>query len=369
MKHTEMSEDVVSETQVILSGVPQGPSEQAIGLAVRAAAESVTDFSWLSKGDTVFIKPAHNSHKPYPFTTLPGAVSAMIALLKEKGAGRVVVGDMAGIQSVKLRPDGVKGSTRSQMAETGMADAVEASGGELHFFEETGWDAFYADLPAAGGHWRGGIMMPEILKKVDHIILMPRCARHVIAGTTLGMKTAVGYWRTDTRLEYHRYASTIHERTAEANTVKTLVGKQRLVLTMADKVVATFGPDDGHVVRPETGLIIASESIVAHDMVSLAWLIENRRRDAMHKDRFRDGSRLFAKLANRFVASLLGGWITALVAETPFKDDLGAVWDDRVLNHAYQVFGGLPRVVLEGADDQVPDALKKRLQGMIMPSA
>jgi uncharacterized protein (DUF362 family) len=366
MNNLYASKNADHQIRVSLAGVPRNPSKQTMGLAVRSAAEAATDFSWLSKGDAVFIKPAHNSHKPYPSTTLPGAVSALIGLLKEKGAGRVIVGDMSGVQSVKLTPKGVKGSTRRLMAATGMAEAVEAAGGELHFFEEAGWDAFYEDLPAAGAHWQRGLMMPGILKAIDHIILMPRCARHVIAGTTLGMKTAVGYWRTDTRLEYHRYASTIHEKTAEANTVTTLLEKQRLVLSAADKILATFGPDDGHVIEPETGLVVASESIVAHDMVSLAWLIENRRVNS-HKDRFRDGNRLLARLANRFVVSLLSGWGTALVSETQSKDDLNAVWDDKVLNHAYRVFGGLPSVVIEAVNDQVAEDLEKRLQAMTIP--
>ncbi|MCK9364032.1 MAG: DUF362 domain-containing protein [Syntrophales bacterium] len=104
-----------------------------------------------------------------------------------------------------------------------------------------------------------------------------RHTRVVLAGATLGMKAAVGYWRTDTRLEYHRDAATFHEKTAEANTARTLLQKQRLVISAADKILTTFGPDKGHVHQPPTGLVIASESVVAHDMVSLAWLMENRR--------------------------------------------------------------------------------------------
>jgi len=123
---------------------------------------------------------------------------------------------------------------------------------------------------AAGDHWKAGLMMPAILRKVDHIVLMPRCARHVLAGSTLGLKAAVGYWRTDTRLEYHRDAATLHEKTAEANTARTLIAKQRLVVSAAEKILATFGPDKGYVHQPDCGLIIASESVVA--MTWCPWL-------------------------------------------------------------------------------------------------
>ena len=136
-------------------------------------------------------------------------------LLKEKGAGRVIVGDMSGIEHVKLSSGGLSGSTRQLMEAAGMAEAVRAAGAEMHFFEEAGWQAFYEDSPASGAHWKRGLMMPNILKEVQHIVLMPRCSRHVLAGSTLGLKAAVGYWRTDTRLEYHRDAATFQEKTAE----------------------------------------------------------------------------------------------------------------------------------------------------------
>ena len=356
------------KTPVFLAGANRGVSEQ-VQSAIRDAAEAATDFSWLSRGDPVFIKPALNSGNPYPDTTSPIAIAAMIELLREKGAGRVIVGDMSGIEHVKLSKEGVSGSTRELMEASGMAAAVLMAGGELYAFEEGGWDGFYEELPVAGSHWTGGLMMPNILKEVEHIILMPRCARHVLAGTTLGLKAAVGYWRTDTRLEYHRDASSFQEKTVEGSTVDTLLKKQRLVVTAADKILATFGPDEGLVYQPEIGLVIASESVVAHDMISLAWLIENRR--AMPpalRESFRDSSRLLASFANRVVVGLLSDWKTALASETLTKNALDSIWDDRVLNHAYQVFGGRPEIALKVANDLVPDDLQKRLSEMSTPS-
>ena len=245
---------------------------------------------------------------------------------------------------------------------------VLQTGGEIRAFEEGGWDGFYKEFPAAGSNWKGGLMMPNILKEVEHIILMPRCARHVLAGATLGLKAAVGYWRTDTHLEYHRDASTFHEKTAESNTVDTLFKKQRLVLTAADKILATFGPDEGRVCQPKTGLVIASESVAAHDTVSLAWLIENRRAmPPVAKKSFRDSSRLLAGFANRVVVGLLSDWKTALASETLTKNALDSIWDDRVLNRTYQVFGGRPEIALEAANDLVPHDLQKRLTEMATP--
>ncbi len=353
------------KTKVFLAGVSKSAPENVIKQAVRSSAEAATDFSWLSKGDAVFIKPAINSGNPYPATTSPVAVAAVIELLREKGAGRVIVGDMSGIEHVRFSPSRLTGSSRKLMEACGMTKVVLGSGAEIHFFEEAGWGAFYAETPLAGSNWKHPVMMPNILREVQHIVLMPRCGRHVLAGVSLGLKAAVGYWRYDTRLEYHRDAATFHEKTAEANTVETLRRKQRLVLTAADKILSTFGPDKGHVFQPENGLMIASESVVAHDMVSLAWLLESRRAiPDPEKNGFMDTSKVVARFANNFVVSWLGGWGQSFASEPFNKNPLNSVWDDRALNHAYEVFGGVPEIILETANNSVQADLQKRLSEM-----
>jgi len=351
-----------SPAKVYLSGIKKGGEEKEIKLAVRSSAEAATDFSWLSKGDSVFIKPVVNSGNPYPATTSPIAIAAMVELLREKGAGRVIVGDMSGVQNVRFTPTSLSGSSRKLMESSGIAKVVQAAGAELHFFEESGWDSFYEDVPAARTYWKRPLMMPNILKEVQHIVLMPRCARHLLAGSTLGMKAAVGYWRHDTRLEYHRDAATLQEKTAEGNTVETLRTKQRLVLSAADKILTVFGPDNGYIFEPGNGLVIASQSVVAHDMVSLAWLLENRSRiPQSEKHDFRDNSQLFARFSNHAVVSWLSGWGTALASETLIKNDLNNIWDDRVLIHACEIFGGVPGIILEPANKEFPEDLKTRL--------
>jgi uncharacterized protein (DUF362 family) len=354
-----------SQAKVFLAGVSRGAPEQGIKRAVRDAAEAATDFSWLTKGDAVFIKPVNNSGNPYPATTSPTAIAAMVEILKEKGAGRVIVGDMSGVQYLRFSPTSLSGSSRALMASSGVAKAVQASGGELHGFEEGGWNAFYEEMPAAGSHWKRGLMMPNILKEVEHIILMPRCSRHILSGSSLGLKAAVGYWRHDTRLEYHRDAATLQEKTAEGNTVATLTTKQRLVISAADLLLTTYGPDKGYVFEPDRGLIIASGSVVAHDMISLAWLLENRRMiPASEQDGFMDTSKVVPRIANHILNVWLGGWGAALASETMTKNCLDTIWDDRVLTRSYDLFGGVPHILPVSANSAVPETLKHLLVRM-----
>ena len=355
-------------TQVAITGVKKGSEDRVLIEAVKQAARAATDFSWLSRGNSVLIKPALNSGNPYPATTSPESVRAMVELLREKGASKVIVSDMSGIEHVKLTPEKLKGSSRKLMNESGMVKAAIEAGAELFFPEEEGWNAFFEDEPADSTYWKKGIMMPKILKEVDHLVLMPRCGRHALLGSSLGMKNAVGYWRTDSRLEYHKYASTIQEKTADANTVKSLHDKQRLVLTAGTKVLTTYGPNKGFVSEPETGLVIASESIVAHDMISLAWLLQNRKTMSEEENKSaRDPYKrqFIVSNTNRFVVLLLGSFGEAWNAEKLVRNDIDSVWDDRVLNRAYEVFGSIPQVKLVDGEDSVSKDIKKKLMDMV----
>lgn len=335
--------------------------------AVRSAAVAATDFSWLSKGDSVLIKIALNSGNPYPATTDPVGIKTIVELLKEKGAGRVVVSDMAGVEHVKLYPDRITGSTRELMNKCGITTAALAAGAELYFPEEDGWDAFFKDSPVSGSNWRTGIMVPKILNEVNHIVLMPRCGRHLLAGSTLGMKAVVGYFRHDSRLEYHRDANTFQEKTAEANTVPSIRDKQRLVLTSATKILTTLGPDRGYVSEPDLGIIIASGSLVAHDMVSLAWLIENRRFTPEEAKTIKNDPYMNPQTVdyiNRIVVKWLGGSEAAKKAEKLNSHNLDTIWGDRVLNRAYELFGGIPEVELIKANDTITEDILKKMGEM-----
>ncbi len=353
------------KTPVYISAA-QNPTDKAMEETVSSTVEAATDFQWLKKGQTVFIKPVLNSGNPYPATTSPVALAAMIRLLKRKGAGRVIVGDMSGIEHLKFFKDKTTGSSRKLIQASGMLTAVTEAGGEPYFFEEAGWDSFYEDTTDKPGLWKKSMMMPSILKEADHIVLMPRCSRHILAGSSLGLKAVVGYWRTDTRFEYHYNAKSLHELTAEGNRATTLLQKQRLVVSTGDKLLSTVGPDDGYIQTPDEALVIVSESVVAHDMVSLAWLLHNRKTLPENKqNKFLDHSTGVAKIVNKVVVKMLSSWGKAAASETLFKNDLQSIWDDRVLTHGYKISGGIPDINLVNVKSRVSKKTLKKLNEMV----
>ena len=70
-------------SKVCLTGVKNGSKDRVLIEAVKNSARAATDFSWLSRGDSVFIKPALNSGNAYPATTNPEGIGAVVEHLKD----------------------------------------------------------------------------------------------------------------------------------------------------------------------------------------------------------------------------------------------------------------------------------------------
>ena len=100
----EISSVTDQELQVSCSWVVKGEHENSYTL-YKKTVEAATDFSWLSRGDRVLIKMALNSGNPYPATTDPWSVQCMVKLLKERGAGKILVADQSGFGTVQWTKD------------------------------------------------------------------------------------------------------------------------------------------------------------------------------------------------------------------------------------------------------------------------
>ena len=348
---------------VYLEGLPKGSAAEDVIRAAQRVAQAATDFSWLGKGDTVLLKPAGNSKNPYPATTSPLAVIALTRLLKEKGAGRVILADKSGVAAVHRTPDHVRGSTRACFIANGLHQAALDAGAEVLYFEEEPFDAYFADTPPAGSHWKEGIWIPSIVQQADHIVLLPRVSRHVLAGSTLGLKMAVGWLRDDSRLELHRDAASFYEKVAEMHYLPALQGRLRLTLSVATKALASFGPDSGTVAEPETGLVFASESLLAHDFMSLSFLLWCREH-AVSKGALgplRDPHRTFPGAMNRVFVGGIWGMTEMLHGQTFAPTAIRTVWDDPVLARAMAIEQITPLLEPQVLEPTVPPRLQDEL--------
>ena len=346
---------------VAVVGLPAGAPAEVVAAAVREAAHAATDFSWLRPGDRVLLKVMCNSANPYPATTHPGSVTEMARLLRDRGA-RVVVGDQSGVQFVHHTREGGRGSTRANFRDNGLEAAAQAGGAEIACFEEAGYDAYFAARPPAGSHFRGDILLPEIARQVDHIIYLPRVSKHVLAGSTLGLKGAVGWMREDSRRELHREGATFLEKCADINGCEEIRERLRLVLSVGTQVLTSFGPDTGHVATPPVGLVIASEDIIDHDVASFAYLLEVSAQATPWAARTFDPYPGLASLINRGFVSWVWGAGEFVEVESYDAPDLETPWTCPVLVRGCEIFGRPRELALENVGDAAPAELLAALR-------
>ena len=263
------------QPKVSSAWIPRGEHENSYAL-FKKMVESTTDFSWLTKGDRVLLKLSLNSGNPFPATTDPWALRCMAKILKEKGAGRIYIGDQSGVESVHWTKAQTRGSSRSCCDSAGLFKTIIESDATPCFFEERGYAAYKDCLPLGSHHWDEPIWVTSILDEVDHIIYMPRVSSHVLGDITSGMKLGVGFLREDSRLAFHRGGEHIYAMYEEINQVPEIASKFRLAVSSGRSVLSTFGPDYGYISEPDYGLVFASDDLLAHELLAYAWLEWNR---------------------------------------------------------------------------------------------
>ncbi len=323
--------------------------------AVRLVCQAL-DWSWLAHGDAVFVKLACNSGNAHPAVTSPDAVRAVVAELFARGAGRVVVGDQSGVESVRSAAGGRRyGATRDLMKRNGLWQAIAAAGAAPYFFDEQDYDSGYfgATLSFADAHWLAAPQVPAVIREVDHIVYLPRLSSHMIAGYTHGHKCAIGWLRDDSRHELHYKAASLHEKFVEVNYAKEIRDRHRLTITLAEQVLLDAGPDVGTIAPADPWLVIASPHPANHDALSVAAMTYIDDLTPPSGDGLVTPYGKMSDLYNRGLLSMI-----PVVTGIPWTSDTPAPYtplaspdyqkgiaDDRALTRAYQILGGVPSVI------------------------
>ena len=363
----EISAVTDQELGVSCSWVAKGEHENAYPL-YKKTVEAATDFSWLSKDDRVLVKLALNSGNPYPATTDPWSVHCMVNLLKEKGAGKILVGDQSGFGTVQWTKDRQEGSSRQLAKNAGLLKVIEQTVAEPCFFEEYGWDAYQPAMPEGMHHWKRPIMMPAKLDEVDHIIYLPRVSSHILAGNTLGFKLGVGFLRSDSRGDFHKGGRYFYAMYEEINHVPPIASKLRLIVSSGRSVLTFIGPNEGPTAKPAHGLVIASEDLLAHEMLAYAWLQWNRQFETSSITRMTMGrpTKNRSGYNKRFSDRM---WPDEDGRETPAIDyfEPGNLYNHPAVVNYLQRLGGRPRSIaveeINGQpDSSVVNYLKKQIR-------
>ncbi|HNT77398.1 MAG TPA: DUF362 domain-containing protein [Anaerolineae bacterium] len=226
----------------VARGQAPGPAE----LARRAIAAVGGIERFVKKGADVIVKPnicnAYNGPE-YASTTNPEVVAAIVALCLGAGAKRVRVMDF---------PFG--GTAKDAYKTSGVAEAVEAAGGQMELMNALKYRAM--DIPNAQALKKTEIY-GDILT-ADVIINVPIAKHHSMATLTLGLKNLMGTVKDRGAL----HASGLPQSIVDLATVV----KPQLTVIDATRILVANGPTGGNLNDvKQMDTIIASADVVAAD--------------------------------------------------------------------------------------------------------
>jgi uncharacterized protein (DUF362 family) len=200
----------------------------------------------INKGDQVLLKPNYNSSDPPPASSDPEFLKAIIELLFEHGAGRVIVGE----SSWQGLP------TRKALKQTGTLDALKDTGAEIEFFDEEKMIRVNVD-----GEYLKHVSLAERAIQADKIVYSCCMKTHFRADFSLSLKLAFGFTKKSERMDFH--IRHLKEKLVDLN----LVVHPNLIIMDGRKCFITGGPFSGRVRNPN--VILASGDRIAMDVESI----------------------------------------------------------------------------------------------------
>lgn len=210
----------------------------------------------------IALKANYNSADPFPASTHPDTLTAIVKELKNVGAFDITLAERSGM-----------GLTRQVLSETGVSKLSEQLGFkvvDLDELDESRWMRF---SPDPNLHWKQGFWVARVFKEADKVVQTCCLKTHRFGGHfTLSLKNSVGligrYGPKDGNNYMADLHSSRHQRLmiAEVN----LAYETDIVIMDGIEAFVRGGPEDGDRVSPE--VMLAGRDRVAIDAVGIAIL-------------------------------------------------------------------------------------------------
>jgi len=206
-------------------------------------------------GRSVFIKPNLNTADPFPASTHPETLEAIIQLAKEMGPISVTVGDRSG-----------PADTGEVMRQLGIPELCSGHGVALMNLEELPLNR-WERIDPPGSHWTEGFLFAKPVMEAGCVISTCCLKTHGFGGVfTMSLKLSIGAVHGENMSELHTSFRSMRKMIAEVNTAYT----PSIILMDAMEAFTDKGPMSGP--RKHAGLIVAGTDRVAIDAVGLAIL-------------------------------------------------------------------------------------------------
>jgi len=207
----------------------------------------------VKKGDIILLKPNYNTADPYPGSSDPEFIKAVIGMLYEAGAGKVILGERTAFLH-----------SRRVLEQAGIVKVAEEAGAEVRVFGKDGLHAIFdrkswRRIKVPGGQFLRKVSLAKEALEIEKIVYMPLIKTHHAADFTGSIKLAMGFVKPFfDQITFH--ARHLREKLAELS----LMVKPDLIIMDARRVFITGGPAKGEMREPN--LILASGDQVAIDV-------------------------------------------------------------------------------------------------------
>lgn len=234
--------------RVVLIGV------DSIDSGVEQAIELAGGLQGLEPGMVVIVKPNVNSDDPFPATSNPETIAALVNYVKRHNPSRIIVGDAANSSYLP---------TIESMRKLGIYQAASDAGADVIGFEEEEWVEV---SPPGAENWRQ-FSVPKMLLDADYVISQCIVKTHFKAIYSMALKNWMGIADYRSRFSIHTSPRELfYKRLAEFN----LARPADFVLLDGTRAMVSGGPFSGDTV--EAGLMVATTNITAADAVGLSIL-------------------------------------------------------------------------------------------------
>jgi uncharacterized protein (DUF362 family) len=209
----------------------------------------------------VYLKGNFNSPHPFPATTHPDALQAIVPLLMQQGARSVILVERSGM-----------GNTRNIMEKLQAVESIRNLGAAFLPLEEMeSEDWRHMDLPDS--HWLRGVEAPGFLVEGACIVQVCNLNTHRFGGQfSASLKNSIGLIAKYSKNDSYNYMKELHASSDQCRMIAEVNQLYSPTMVIMDAVQSFIvgGPESGESANP--GVFLASRDRVALDAVGIAIL-------------------------------------------------------------------------------------------------
>ncbi len=212
-------------------------------------------------GKHVALKANFNSADPFPASTHPDTLQAIVEILKGADVGDVTLAERSGM-----------GNTRRVLEHTGVFGLSEKLGFNAVVLDELAREE-WVKIDHDGTHWLKGFFIAKLFLDADKVVQTCCLKTHRFGGHfTLSLKNSVGLVAKRVPGTLYDYMWELHGSPFQRLMIAEINKHYRADLVVMDgiKAFVSGGPERGALVEPN--LLLASEDRVALDAVGVAIL-------------------------------------------------------------------------------------------------